>query len=151
LFGARLHPTTWWRHHHQTGPHSSDNCSSSETHPKPPEAKQRPVVSHSSSSITTKLAAAATYAIPSMDDPPSFCYQDVVCKKTEQEGLNTYECEECGKSMDALFQDNAKGVFQHHELMCASRHRAHHPKNSPTFFGNQVLRTNWTKIQTSRK
>jgi hypothetical protein len=26
--------------------------------------------------------------------------------------------------MDALLQDDAEGVFQRHELMCASRHRA---------------------------
>jgi hypothetical protein len=30
--------------------------------------------------------------------------------------------------MYALLQDDAEGVFQRHELMCASRHRAHHPK-----------------------
>jgi hypothetical protein len=30
--------------------------------------------------------------------------------------------------MDALLQDDAKGVFQRHELMCASRHHARHPK-----------------------
>jgi hypothetical protein len=30
--------------------------------------------------------------------------------------------------MDALLQDDAEGVFHHHELMCASRHRARHPK-----------------------
>jgi hypothetical protein len=49
--------------------------------------------------------------------------------------LNTYECEECRKCMDALLQDDAEGVFQRRELMCASRHRARHPK-PPTFFGN---------------
>jgi hypothetical protein len=101
--------------------------------PKPPEAKRRPIVSHSSSTITTKPAAAATDAIPSMDDPLSFCYQEVVRKKTEQEALNTYECEECGKFMDALLQDNAKGVFQCQELMCASYHRARRRK-PPTLF-----------------
>jgi hypothetical protein len=42
--------------------------------PKPAEAKRRPVVSNSSSITTTKPAAAATDAIPSMDDPPSFGY-----------------------------------------------------------------------------
>jgi hypothetical protein len=42
--------------------------------PKPAEAKRRPAVSHSSSTTTTKPAAAAIYAIPSMDDPPSFGY-----------------------------------------------------------------------------
>jgi uncharacterized Zn finger protein len=70
-----------------------------------------------------------------MDDPPSFRYQEVVRKKMEREALNTYECEECGKFMDALLQDNAEGVFQRHRLMCVSRHRARHPK-PPTFFGN---------------
>jgi hypothetical protein len=30
--------------------------------------------------------------------------------------------------MDALLQDDAEGVFQRHELMCASRHHACHPK-----------------------
>jgi Na+-translocating ferredoxin:NAD+ oxidoreductase RnfC subunit len=70
-----------------------------------------------------------------MDDPPSFRYQEVVRKKTEREALNTYECEECRKCMDALLQDDAEGVFQRRELMCASRHRARHPK-PPTFFGN---------------
>jgi hypothetical protein len=30
--------------------------------------------------------------------------------------------------MDALLQDDAEGVFQRHELMCASCHRARHPK-----------------------
>jgi hypothetical protein len=70
-----------------------------------------------------------------MDDPPSFRYQEVIRKKTEREALNTYECEECGKFMDALLQDDAEGVFQRHELRCASCHHARHPK-PPTFFGN---------------
>jgi hypothetical protein len=70
-----------------------------------------------------------------MDDPPSFRYQEAVHKKTEREALNTYECDECGKFMDALLQDNAEGVFQRHELMWASHHRARHPE-PPTFFGN---------------
>jgi hypothetical protein len=70
-----------------------------------------------------------------MDDPPSFRYQEVVRKKTEREALNTYECEECGKFMDALLQDDAEGVFQRHELMCASRHRARHtPPETPENF-----------------
>jgi hypothetical protein len=37
--------------------------------------------------------------------------------------------------MDALLQDDAEGVFQRHELMCTSRHRARHPK-PPECFGN---------------
>jgi hypothetical protein len=70
-----------------------------------------------------------------MDYPPSFHYQEVVRKKTEREALNTYECEECGKLMDALLQGDAEGVFQRHKLMCASCHHARHPKPL-TFFGN---------------
>ena len=30
--------------------------------------------------------------------------------------------------MDVLLQDDAEGVFQCHEVMCASRHHARHPK-----------------------
>jgi hypothetical protein len=30
--------------------------------------------------------------------------------------------------MDALLQDDAEGMFQRHELMCAPRHRARHLK-----------------------
>jgi hypothetical protein len=50
-------------------------------------------------------------------------YCEVVRNKAERQKLKAFDCAECGKFIDAIMEDDLEGVYNRHELMCASRHR----------------------------
>lgn len=50
-------------------------------------------------------------------------YCEVVRKKADRAALKPHECPECGKFIDAIMEQDKHGVYNRHELMCASRHR----------------------------
>ncbi len=92
------------------------NPASRSTRPPPPASNAR--TWRESKPETT---ATSRNSYPKL--PPIAPYCEVVRNKAERQTLKPHECPECGKFLDAIMEEDKEGVYNRHELMCASRHR----------------------------
>jgi hypothetical protein len=67
--------------------------------------------------------------------PKELPYLEVVRKKEERDRLQRFECQECGKFIQAICDQDSQGVYDRHALLCNSRHRARFtPPQTPDDF-----------------
>jgi hypothetical protein len=71
------------------------------------------------------------------DEADDFQYQEVVRGKAAREGLNGYQCKECGDFFDAVFGGEGAKFYNRCDFVSCSRHRARHtPPSTPDGFWN---------------